>query len=184
MRWHRRLIVAKWTYGNRTKGQRGVMLEIRALVVRFAKENPGWGYTRIQGAIGDLGHRVGRTTVARILNREGIKPAPERPSSWSTFIKATWGECAAADFFTTEVWTARGLTTFHTLFVIDIASRRVHIAGTTRTPGEAFMCRRSRGEVGQIDGPSASGAVRVESCPASRARPHLPVMRGAEGAGC
>ena len=72
--------------------------------------------------------------MSRILKREGIKPAPDRPSSWSTFIKATWGECAAADFFTTEVWTARGLTTFHTLFVIDLATRRVCIAGTTRTP--------------------------------------------------
>ncbi|MFT5732519.1 MAG: hypothetical protein ACJA2W_001420 [Planctomycetota bacterium] len=75
------------------------MGEIRALVVRFAKENPSWGYSRIQGSIGDIGHRVGRTTVARILRSEGLKPAPERPSSWSTFIKATWGKCAAADFF-------------------------------------------------------------------------------------
>jgi putative transposase len=112
--------------------------------VRFAKENQGWGYSRIQGAIGDLGHRVGRTTVSRSQKREGIKPAPDRPPSWSAFIKATWGECATADVFTTEVWTARGLTTFHTLFVIDIASRRVHIAGTTRTPGEALIAQVAR----------------------------------------
>ena len=128
MRWHRQLIAAKWTYSNRPTRRKGVMAEIRTLVVRFAKENPSWGYSRIQGAIGDLGHQVGRTTVSRILKREGIKPAPARPSSWSTFIKATWGECAAADFFTTEVWTARGLTTFHTLFVIDLATRRLCIA--------------------------------------------------------
>ncbi len=108
------------------------MREIRALVVRFAKENPTWGYSRIQGAVGDLGHRVGRTTVSRIQMRGGIKPAPERPSSWSAFIKAWWGETAAADSFTTEVWTSRGLTTLHTLFVMDTATRRVHIAGTTR----------------------------------------------------
>jgi putative transposase len=79
------------------------MRDIRVLVVRFAKENPTWGYSRIQGAISDLGHQVGRTTVSRILKREGIKPAPERPSSWSAFIKATWGECAAADFFAGRV---------------------------------------------------------------------------------
>ena len=152
MRWHRQLIAAKWTYSSRPKGRVGIMVEIRSLVVRFAKENPTWGYSRIQGAIGDLGHRVGRTTVSRILKREGIKPAPDRPSSWSTFIKATWGECAAADFFTTEVWTARGLTTFHTLFVIDLATRRVSIAGTTRTPNEAFMAQVGRNLTDAVDG--------------------------------
>ena len=152
MRWHRQLIAAKWTYSSPRRGQKGVMIEIRALVIRFARENPSWGYSRIQGAIGDLGHRVGRTTVSRILKREGIKPAPDRPSSWSAFIKATWGECAAADFFTTEVWTARGLTTFHTLFVIDLATRRVCIAGTTRTPKEAFMAQVGRNLTDAVDG--------------------------------
>ena len=152
MRWHRQLIAAKWTYSSPRRGRKGVMLEIRALVIRFARENPSWGYSRIQGAIGDLGHRVGRTTVSRTLKREGIKPAPDRPSSWSTFIKATWGECAAADFFTTEVWTARGLTTFHTLFVIDLATRRVCIAGTARTPDEAFMAQVGRNLTDAVDG--------------------------------
>ena len=152
MRWHRQLVAAKWTYSNRPTRRKGVMAEIRTLVVRFANENPSWGYSRIQGAIGNLGHQVGRTTVSRILKREGIKPAPDRPSSWSTFIKATWGECAAADFFTTEVWTARGLTTFHTLFVIDLATRRVCIAGTTRTPNEAFMAQVGRNLTDAVDG--------------------------------
>ncbi|MFT5687993.1 MAG: putative transposase [Planctomycetota bacterium] len=152
MRWHRQLITAKWMYCSRLTSRRGVMAEIRTLVVRFARENPSWGYSRIQGAIGDLGHRVGRTTVSRILMREGINPAPDRPSSWSTFIGATWGECAAADFFTTEVWTAKGLTTFHTLFVIDLATRRVCIAGTTRTPNEAFMAQVGRNLTDAVDG--------------------------------
>jgi hypothetical protein len=152
MRWHRQLIAAKWTYRSRATGRAGVMRQISSLVVRFAKENPTWGYSRIQGAIGDLGHQVGRTTVARILRKEGIKPAPDRPSSWSAFIKATWGECAAADFFTTEVWTARGLTTFHALFVLDPATRRVHITGTTRTPNEAFMAQDARNLTDLADG--------------------------------
>jgi transposase InsO family protein len=152
MRWHRQLIAAKWTYSSRSTRRQGVMAEIRTLVVRLARENPSWGYSRIQGAIGDLGHRVGRTTVSRILKREGIKPAPDRPSSWSAFIKATWGDCAAADFFTTEVWTAKGLTTFHTLFVIDLATRRVCIAGTTRTPNEAFMAQVARNLMDAVDG--------------------------------
>ncbi|MFT6111101.1 MAG: hypothetical protein ACJA2W_004030 [Planctomycetota bacterium] len=81
MRWHRQLIAAKWTYSSRSTRRKGVMPEIRTLVVRFARENPSWGYSRIQGAIGDLGHRVGRTTVSRVLKHEGVKPAPDRPSS-------------------------------------------------------------------------------------------------------
>ena len=115
------------------------MKKIRELVVRLAKENSGWGYTRIQGVLRDLGHRVGRTTVSRILKDEGIKPAPDRPSSWKTFLKAHWGEVAATDFFTTEVWTPRGLVTYYTLFVIDLKTRRIHIAGSTPFPGESFM---------------------------------------------
>ncbi len=138
--------------GRRATGRTGVMRTIRVFVVRFARSNPMWGYSRIQRAIGELGHQVGRTTVARILKSEGIKPAPERPSSWSAFIKATWGECAAADFFTTEVWTPRGLKTFHTLFVLDIATRRVLIAGTTRTPNEGFMAQVARNLTDVADG--------------------------------
>lgn len=152
MRWHRQLISAKWTFSSNTNGRAGVMLKIKALVIRFARDHPSWGYSRIQGAIGDLGHRVGQTIVSRILKREGIEPAPGRPSSWSAFNKATFGKCAAADFFTTEVWAARGLTTFHTLFVIDIATRRVHIAGTTRTPNEAFMAQVGRNLTDAVDG--------------------------------
>ncbi len=114
MRWHRRLIAAKWTYQQRRGSRRGVMREIKALIVRLAKENATWGYTRIQGTLKDLGHRVGRTTVSRTLKSEGIKPAPDRPSSWKTFLKAHWGEVAATDFFTSEVWTPRGLVTCYT----------------------------------------------------------------------
>lgn len=77
--------------------------------------------------------------MARILAKHGIKPAADRPPSWSAFIKATWGESTAADSLTTEVWTPRGLTTFYTLFVIDLAARRVERARTTRAPDEQFM---------------------------------------------
>ena len=99
----------------------------------MATENPGWGYTRIQGALKNLGHGVARSTVARVLKANGISPAPDRPSSWRTFLRAHWGAIAGADFFTSEVWTPRGLVTYYTLFVIDLPSRRVHVAGSTRT---------------------------------------------------
>jgi hypothetical protein len=75
------------------------------------------------------------------LKSEGMQPAPERPSSWRTFLKAHWGEAAAADFFTSEVWTQNGLVTYYTLFVIDLKSRRIHIEGSTTTRDESFMAQ-------------------------------------------
>jgi hypothetical protein len=116
-----------------------VLREIRTLVVRMAEENPTWGYTRIRGALENLGHRIGRSTIARILKAQGIPPVPERPTSWQTFLRAHWGAIAGADFFTTEVWTWRGLVTYYTVFVIDLASRRVQIVGSTPYPNDLFM---------------------------------------------
>ena len=143
LRWHRQLIARKWTYATRP-GRRGVLAEIRRLVVRMAEENPTWGYTRIQGALKNVGHRVGRSTIARILKAHGLPPVPERSTSWQTFLRAHWGAIAGADFFTTEVWTWRGLVTYYTVFVIDLASRRVQIVGSTPHPGELFMCQVGR----------------------------------------
>ena len=113
-------------------------MEIRRLVVRMAAENPSWGYTRVQGALKNVGHRVGRSTIARILKAHGLPPIPGRPTSWQTFIRAHWGAIAGADFFTTEVWTWQGLVTYYTVFVIDLASRRVHILGSTPYPDHLF----------------------------------------------
>jgi putative transposase len=142
--WHRKLIAAKWTYPRRRVGRPGVMKEIRGLIVRMAEENPSWGYARIQGALKHLDHRVARSTIARTLKEHGIKPSPERPTSWRTFVRSHAPLIAAADFFTTEVWTARGLVRHFTLFVIDIATRRVHIAGTTTNPTSAWMEQTAR----------------------------------------
>jgi transposase InsO family protein len=139
LRWHRQLIARKWTYAKERCGRPGVLAEIRRLVVRMAEENPTWGYTRIRGALKNLGHRVGRSTIARILKAHGVPPVPERPTSWQTFLQVHWGAIAGADFFTTEVWTWRGLVTYYTVFVIDLASRRVHIMGSTPFPNDLFM---------------------------------------------
>jgi transposase InsO family protein len=138
LRWHRRLIARKWTYARRP-GRRNVLAEIRRLVVRIAEENPTWGYTRIQGALKNVGHRVGRSTIRRILKAAGLPPVPQRPTSWQTFLNAHWGGIAAADFFTTEVWTWKGLVTYYTVFIIDLASRRVQILGSTPHPEALFM---------------------------------------------
>src|SRR4029453_3859446 len=138
LRWHRQLIARKWTYASQP-ARGGVVLEIRRLVVRMAVENPTWGYTRIQGALKNVGHRVGRSTIRRILKAAGVPPVPQRPTSWDTFLKAHWGVIAGADFFTTELWTWRGLVTYYTVFVIDLASRRVQILGSTPHPEALFM---------------------------------------------
>ena len=81
--------------------------------MRIAQENLNWGYTRIQGAVANLGHTVSRSTVANILREHGIEPAPERgcKTPWKTFLQAHWETLAAADFFTIEVSTWRGLVT-------------------------------------------------------------------------
>src|SRR5262245_18024931 len=144
LRWHRRLIARKWTYAKPSSSRQGVLAEIRRLVVRMATENPTWGYTRIQGALKNVDHRVGRSTIARILKAHGLPPVPERPTSWQTFLRAHWGAIAGADFFTTEVWTWRGLVTYYTVFVIDLASRRVQMVASTPHPNEIFMRQVSR----------------------------------------
>jgi hypothetical protein len=128
------------------------MKEISTLIVRMATENSAWGYTRIQGALKNLGHDVARSTVAKVLKDHGIPPAPDRPSSWRTFLRAHWGEIAGADFFTTEVWTPRGLITYYTLFVLDLRSRRVHVAGSTPTPDGRFMAQTARRLTDAVEG--------------------------------
>jgi len=159
LRWHRQLIARKWTYARTGTRRRGVLAEIRRLVVRIANENPTSGYTRIQGALKNLGHHVGRSTIARILRTQGISLVPERPTSWQTFLRAHWGAIAGSDFFTTEVWTWRGLVTFYTVFVIDLASRRVQILGSTPHPNEAFM-----GQVARTLTMADGGPCRVLIC--------------------
>jgi len=152
LRWYRRLIAQKWTSQCRRPGRPGVIKEIAALIVRMATENPTWGYSRIQGALKNLDRRVARSTIARVLKEQGIPPVPGRPTSWRTFLRANWGKIAAADFFTTEVWTARGLVTYYTLFVLDLCTRRVHVAGSTPHPDEAFMAQAARRLTDEVDG--------------------------------
>ena len=123
MRWHRRLVAQKWDCSNRRRpGRPGIMHEIAQLIVRMAQENPGWGYTRIQGALANLSHTVGRGTVANVLKRNGIEPAPERSkrTTWSTFLKAHWKVLAASDFFSVEVDLIRSCRdTWHQKSAID-----------------------------------------------------------------
>jgi transposase InsO family protein len=154
LRWHRQLIAQKWTHKRRSPGRRRIMQVIEDLTIRMARENPRWGYTRIQGSLYNVGHRVGRTTIADILKRNGIDPAPERGkrTTWSQFLKAHWNVLAAADFFTVEVWGLRGLVTFYVFFVIELATRRIEIVGITPGPNEGWMMQIGRNLTDPVDG--------------------------------
>jgi transposase InsO family protein len=97
----------------------------------MARENRDWGYLRIRGALSNLGHELARSTIASILKRNAIEPAPQRvrKATWKEFLTRHWDQIAAADFFTVEVWTRKGLRRFLVLFFIELSTRRVHIAG-------------------------------------------------------
>lgn len=130
------------------------MREIRQLIVRMATENRHWGYERIEGEMRKVGHRVARTTIANIMKEHGLEPAPMRSkrTTWSEFLKMHWGVIAAMDFFTVEVWTRKGLTRFHVLFVIDLATRRVEIVGISDRPYGDWVCNALRQQLDGFDG--------------------------------
>lgn len=109
-----------------------------------------------------MGHRVARSTIAGILKANGIPPSGERPTTWRTFLRAHWPALVAADFFTTEVWTARGLVTYYTVFIIELQSRRVHVAGSTRYPDETFVVQAMRGLSNAIDGIVSGRSVLID----------------------
>jgi len=154
LRWHRQLIAAKNTHPPKRKrvGRPGLMKAIREHIVRMANDNARWGYARIQGELRKLGHEVTPSTIAKALKDAGVPPSPERPTSWRTFLKAHAGAIAATDFFTTEVWTKRGLVTHYVLFVIHHASRLVEIAGVTERPDGNFMAQVARNLTGTDGG--------------------------------
>jgi transposase InsO family protein len=140
LRWYRQLVAAKYDGSSkRVPGRPRIEGEIQKLIVRMALENPRWGYTRIRGALMNLGDGVGRNTIKRVLAENGIDPAGRRPMAWKTFLRAHRGAVAATDFFTVEVVTWRGLVRYFVLLVIDLKTRRVEIAGITAAPNGLWM---------------------------------------------
>jgi putative transposase len=156
LRWHRELVAAKWDYSERRKkiGPPPVSDEVVDPVLRIARENPGWGYDRIQGALANLGHLISNTWVGSILKAHGVDPAPDRrrQSTWKSFLQAHWDVLASVDFTTIEVWTKGGLVTVYLLFVMELATRRVHLAGGTANPDEPWMLQVSRNLTDAEDG--------------------------------
>jgi transposase InsO family protein len=147
LRWYRRLIARKYD-GSKTRkpGRPKTAVEIEELIVRMACENPTWGYTRVRGALYNLGHEIGRNTIKRILVENGIDPTSLRRKglSWETFLKAHWGAIAATDFFSVEVLTRTGLVRYFVLFIIDLKTRSVEITGIARQPDGEWMKQIAR----------------------------------------
>jgi len=146
--WHRKLVAQKFDGSERRKtcGRPKIAVELEALIVRMAQENRAWGYDRIVGALANLGYTVSDQTVGNILKRHGLPPAPERKktTTWKEFIRTHLDVLVATDFFTAEVWTLGGLVTYYVLFFLHLGSRKVHVAGVTPHPNEAWMVQVAR----------------------------------------
>lgn len=155
LRWHRKLIAEKYDgSAKRGPGRPAKTADLAAIIVRMATENRDWGYRRIQGALSNLGHVVARGTVANILKKHGIEPSPQRSrqTNWKEFLSRHWELLVAADFFTVEVWTRRGLQRFLVLFFIDLSSRRVKIAGIGAQANGLWMNQIARDISDPVDG--------------------------------
>ena len=145
LKWHRELVRRKWTFSKGTpRGRPPIGPDLQALILRLAKENPTWGYGKLEGELSKLGYDIGRSTIRDVLKRKCVPPAPERGkhgSSWRTFLAHYKDEIVACDFFTVETaW----LQTLYVLFFIELGSRRVHLAGCTTSPTSAWVTQQAR----------------------------------------
>jgi putative transposase len=149
LRWHRQLVARRWTYARRSPGRPRVGSSIRELVLRLARENPRWGYQRIAGELGGLGVQVSATTVRKLLREAGLGPAGKRAGlTWREFIRHQAATMIACDFFPVD--TVRS-TRLYVLFFIELASRRVHLAGCSQNPSGAWVAQQARNLAWSLD---------------------------------
>ena len=149
LRWHRELVARRWTYPHRRPGRPPTAAGVRVLVVRLARENPSWGYRRIQGELVGLGIRLAPSTVWTILKEAGIEPAPRRREpSWSEFLRAQAASILECDFLTVDTLF---LKRFYVLFFIELATRRVRLAGITTNPDGRWVTQQARNLLMDLD---------------------------------
>lgn len=152
IRWHRELVRRRWTYPHQSKGGRPrIDKELEDLILRFAQENPRWGYGKIEGELLKLDYKASQTTIRNVLDRHGILPAGVRSGSigWRHLMSHYKDQILACDFFTLE--TIR-LQTLYVLFFIELGSRRVHFAGITAHPNKIWLTQQARQLVWELDG--------------------------------
>jgi putative transposase len=149
LRWHRQLVARRWTYPHRRAGRPATAADVRALVVRLARENPGWGYRRIQGELTGLGVKLAPSTVWAILKQARIEPAPRRlETSWAEFLRQQAASIMECDFLTVDTLF---LKRFYVLFFIEVATRRVRLAGITTNPDGRWVSQQARNLLMQLD---------------------------------
>ena len=142
LRWHASLVRRRWTYPRRAPGRSRTASVIRALVLEMARDNPGWGYRRIQGELTGLGHKIAPSTVWQILKDAGVEPAPQRSGqTWRAFLHAQAKTVLAVDFFHVDTVL---LCRLYVLFFIEHGTRRVHLAGITAHPTGEWVTQRAR----------------------------------------
>jgi putative transposase len=147
LRWHRELVRRKWTRPHPRPGRPAIDPETRNLVLHLARENPRWGYRRIQGELLGLGIRLSATSIATILRRAGLSPSPRSGPTWGEFLRSQASGVLACDFFTVETLL---LKTYYVLFFIELKTRRVHMAGATTNPDSAWVTQQARNLSGDL----------------------------------
>jgi putative transposase len=149
LRWHRRLVARRWTTSDRRPGRPPIPAGLRSLTVSLATENPTWGYRRLHGELAGLGYQVGASTMWKILKAYGVDPSPRRSGpSWTEFLRAQAHTILACDLFHLDTIT---LTRLYAFFVVEHATRQVHILGVTAYPTGAWLTQQARNLATDLD---------------------------------
>jgi putative transposase len=158
LRWHRRLVARKWTYSDRRRpGRPSTVAAVKQLILRMARDNPGWGHRRIQGELARVGYQVAPSTVWEILNAAGIDPAPRRSGpTWRQFLSAQAHAVIACDFFTVDTIVLKRL---YVLVFIEHGTRMLHLAGVTANPTGPWVRQQARNLAMELDSRMGSAAV-------------------------